>query len=133
MTISSRNVVKFMRRISGKATLEGDMSSSVSVVDRSGLESGRNGPEQNGVMSLSMKNGIEDTNEEMKRNENSEANDREPNLKGEIFNIAFLLLLCIMQGIPIGIAMATKTYVQNTHMSYYQQVITIILIWKYII
>lgn len=46
----------------------------------------------------------------------------EPNLKGDKLNIALLVLLCTLQGIPVGISMAVRTYIQNSKVSYIEQV-----------
>lgn len=45
-----------------------------------------------------------------------------PNLKGDMLNVALLVLLYTLQGIPIGISSAIRTYVQNKKVSYGQQV-----------
>lgn len=45
-----------------------------------------------------------------------------PNLNGDMLNIGLLVLLYVLQGIPIGISAAIRTYVQNKKISYGQQV-----------
>lgn len=45
-----------------------------------------------------------------------------PNIKGDMLNIGLLVLLYTLQGIPIGISSAIRTYVQNRKISYGQQV-----------
>lgn len=49
-----------------------------------------------------------------------------PNLKGDRLNVALLVLLYMLQGVPIGISFAIRTYMQNMKVSYIQQVILII-------
>lgn len=51
-----------------------------------------------------------------------EQNVGKPNLKGDKFNLALLILLCTLQGIPLGISVAIRTYMQNRKISYVQQV-----------
>jgi len=48
--------------------------------------------------------------------------DIKPNLKGDMLNVALLVLLYTLQGIPIGISLAVRTYMQNRKVSYVQQV-----------
>lgn len=54
--------------------------------------------------------------------EKSDQNVGKPNLKGDKFNLALLILLCTLQGIPMGISVAIRTYMQNRKISYVQQV-----------
>lgn len=48
--------------------------------------------------------------------------DIRPNLKGDKLNVAFLVLLYMLQGIPLGISLAIRAYMQNKKVSYGQQV-----------
>lgn len=73
--------------------------------------------------------GIEVT--DIKRSEekrNDDSNDKpvqdlvEPNLKGDKLNVLLLIMLYMLQGIPMGIAMAIKMYMQNMKISYAEQV-----------
>lgn len=48
--------------------------------------------------------------------------DHEPNLKGDRANIALLLFLYTLQGIPLGLAAAIPMILQNRGVSYKQQV-----------
>lgn len=64
-------------------------------------------------------------NEEKRKDDSNNKigqNDIKPNLKGDIFNVILLILLCMLQGIPLGISMAVKTYMQNMKVSYVEQV-----------
>ncbi|XP_025202719.1 acetyl-coenzyme A transporter 1-like [Melanaphis sacchari] len=47
--------------------------------------------------------------------------DIKPNLKGDRLNVALLVLLYMLQGVPIGISFAIRTYMQNMNVSYVQQ------------
>lgn len=51
-----------------------------------------------------------------------------PNLKGDRLNVTLLVLFYMLQGVPIGISFAIRTYMQNMKVSYIQQVILIIYI-----
>lgn len=44
-----------------------------------------------------------------------------PNLKGDRLNVALLVLLYMLQGVPVGISFAIRTYMQNMKVSYIQQ------------
>lgn len=48
--------------------------------------------------------------------------DIKPNLKGDMLNVALLVLLYTLQGVPIGISLAIRAYMQNRKVSYVQQV-----------
>lgn len=48
----------------------------------------------------------------------------EPNLTGNKLNVALLVLLYSLQGIPVGISIAIGTFIQNSKISYVQQVRT---------
>jgi len=45
-----------------------------------------------------------------------------PKLKGDKLNLVLLVFLCTLQGIPMGISLAIKTYMQNKKVPYIQQV-----------
>lgn len=61
------------------------------------------------------RNGDDKTSSEVQK-------DIKPNLKGDRLNVALLVLLYTLQGIPIGISLAIRTYMQNRKISYVQQV-----------
>lgn len=64
-------------------------------------------------------------NEEKRKDDSNNKivqNDVKPNLKGDILNVILLTILCMLQGIPLGISMAIKTYMQNMKVSYVEQV-----------
>jgi len=44
-----------------------------------------------------------------------------PKLKGDKLNLVLLVFLCTLQGIPMGISLAIKTYMQNKKVPYIQQ------------
>ncbi|XP_027840968.2 acetyl-coenzyme A transporter 1-like [Aphis gossypii] len=44
-----------------------------------------------------------------------------PNLKGDRLNVTLLVLFYMLQGVPIGISFAIRTYMQNMKVSYIQQ------------
>lgn len=52
----------------------------------------------------------------------SKKTDLEPNLAGNKINVALLVLLYSLQGIPVGISIAIGTFIQNSKISYIQQV-----------
>ncbi|XP_022175893.1 acetyl-coenzyme A transporter 1-like [Myzus persicae] len=60
------------------------------------------------------RNGDDKTSSEVQK-------DIKPNLKGDRLNVALLVLLYTLQGIPIGISLAIRTYMQNRKISYVQQ------------
>jgi len=67
------------------------------------------------VVSLERRNGDDKTSSDVQK-------DIKPNLKGDWPNVALLVLLYMLQGIPIGISLAIRTYMQNKKVSYGQQV-----------
>jgi len=67
------------------------------------------------VVNLEQWNGEDKTSSDVQK-------DIKPNLKGDRLNVAFLVLLYMLQGIPIGISLAMRTYMQNKKVSYGQQV-----------
>jgi PAT family acetyl-CoA transporter-like MFS transporter 1 len=66
--------------------------------------------------------GVDDKGRPNRNVENPERTRVKPNLKGDMLNVALLVLLYTLQGIPIGISSAIRTYVQNKKVSYGQQV-----------
>lgn len=67
------------------------------------------------VVNLERRNGDDKTSSDVQK-------DIKPNLKGDRLNVALLVLLYTLQGIPIGISLAIRTYMQNNKVSYGQQV-----------
>uniref|UniRef100_A0A2S2QWK0 Acetyl-coenzyme A transporter 1 n=1 Tax=Sipha flava TaxID=143950 RepID=A0A2S2QWK0_9HEMI len=65
--------------------------------------------------------GVDDKGRPNRNVENPERTRVKPNLKGDMLNVALLVLLYTLQGIPIGISSAIRTYVQNKKVSYGQQ------------
>lgn len=59
---------------------------------------------------------------EPSQNNDEKVDDVEPNLKGDRLNVALLILLCTLQGIPVGLSVAIRTYMQNMKIPYSQQV-----------
>lgn len=57
--------------------------------------------------------------------------DKLSNLKGDYGNIAFLLLLYILQGIPIGLSSAVPLLLQNKKVSYSDQAIFSFVTWPF--
>lgn len=55
--------------------------------------------------------------------EKTEEREKKPNLKGDWLNVVFIVLLCTLQGLPMGISLAVKAYMQNMKVSYVQQVL----------
>lgn len=53
------------------------------------------------------------------------------NLKGDYGNIAFLLLLYVLQGIPIGLSSAVPLLLQNRKVSYSEQALFSFVIWPF--
>lgn len=51
------------------------------------------------------------------------AEEEESNLKGDYRNVAILLFLYILQGIPLGISSAVRILLQNRGVSYKEQAI----------
>lgn len=59
-----------------------------------------------------------------KNNENiveGQVKEEESNLKGDYGNVAILLFLYILQGIPLGISSAVRILLQNRGVSYKEQ------------
>lgn len=67
------------------------------------------------VVNVEWQNGDDKTPSEIQK-------DIKPNLKGDMLNVALLVLLYTLQGLPIGISLAIRTYMQNRKVSYVQQV-----------
>lgn len=59
---------------------------------------------------------------EQPQNDDHKSDDIKPNLKGDRLNVALLILLCTLQGIPVGLSVAIRTYMQNMKIPYSQQV-----------
>lgn len=61
------------------------------------------------------------------------AEERKPraNLKGDYGNIAFLLLLYVLQGIPIGLSSAVPLLLQNKKVSYSDQALFSFVTWPF--
>lgn len=57
--------------------------------------------------------------------------DKLSNLKGDYGNIAFLLLLYVLQGIPIGLSSAVPLLLQNKKVSYSDQAIFSFVSWPF--
>lgn len=57
--------------------------------------------------------------------------DSSSNLKGDYGNIAFLLLLYILQGIPIGLSTAVPLLLQNRKVSYSDQALFSFVTWPF--
>ncbi|XP_060865918.1 acetyl-coenzyme A transporter 1-like isoform X2 [Metopolophium dirhodum] len=66
------------------------------------------------VVSLERRNGEDKTSSDVQK-------VIKPNLKGDRLNVALLVLLYTLQGIPIGITLAIRAYMQNKKVSYGQQ------------
>ncbi|KAL4097361.1 hypothetical protein QTP88_022150 [Uroleucon formosanum] len=66
------------------------------------------------VVNLEPWNGEDKTSSDVQK-------DIKPNLKGDRLNVAFLVLLYMLQGIPLGISLAIRAYMQNKKVSYGQQ------------
>lgn len=61
-------------------------------------------------------------NDKERRNNEKKKVELGPNLVGNKLNVALLVLLYSFQGIPVGISIAIGTYIQNSKISYVQQV-----------
>ncbi|XP_015372739.1 PREDICTED: acetyl-coenzyme A transporter 1-like [Diuraphis noxia] len=66
------------------------------------------------VVNVEWRNGDDKTSSEIQK-------DIKSNLKGDMLNVALLIVLYMLQGIPIGISLAIRTYMQNRKVSYVQQ------------
>lgn len=64
------------------------------------------------------------------QNSDVKSDDIKPNLKGDRLNVALLILLCTLQGIPVGLSVAIRTYMQNMKIPYSQQVCNYIHTYK---
>lgn len=62
---------------------------------------------------------------------NGKSKDTLSNLKGDYGNIAFLLLLYILQGIPIGLSSAVPLLLQNRKVSYSDQALFSFVTWPF--
>lgn len=61
----------------------------------------------------------------------NKSKDTLSNLKGDYGNIAFLLLLYVLQGIPIGISTAVPLLLQNRKVSYSEQALFSFVTWPF--
>jgi len=63
---------------------------------------------------------------------NKNVNDEEKaNLEGDYYNVALLLLLYILQGIPLGMAGSLPMILQNKNISYKQQAMFSFVYWPF--
>ena len=69
--------------------------------------------------------------EEMYKRESSDFVLEPSNLEGDYGNVALLLLLYVLQGIPLGMAASIPMILQNKHVSYKQQAMFSFVYWPF--